>query len=301
MTGARRGVPPAPAREVRWSLFFWPPLIVSATLLLLPQASFLWMSLHKTGGVGDILPGLTLDNYRRILTDRFYYDALALTLWLAAGATAIGLAVGFPAAYFLARMRSRWVATLIVLLLVASFVTVVIKALGLSLLLGREGLVNDLLRAIGVIATPLALLNNEVGVLIGLIQYTLPMIVVMVFGVVQTIPASIEQAAEIHGATWFSSMRRVVLPLAKPGLVAAGLIAFNLNMGAFTSAILLGGGKVLTLPVLIQRKIALDVDYSMGAALSTVLLVIVFAINIAAATLLARRRPRRASPAPRAA
>jgi putative spermidine/putrescine transport system permease protein len=295
---ARRRAPDRPYDQVPWSLFLWPPLVLSALLLLLPQASFLWMSLHRTTGVGEIARGLTIDTYRRILADGFYRDALWLTFRVALTATAIDLLVGFPCAYYLARLRSRRAPLLIALLLISSFVTVVIKALGLTLLLGREGIVNHALQAAGLISAPLPLLNNATGVVIGLVQYTMPIVIIMLFGVVQTIPASLEHAAEILGATWLSALRRVVLPIARPGLLAAGLIAFNLNMGAFTSAILLGGGRVLTLPVLIQRKIALDVDYSTGAALSTLLLVIVFALNLAAAALFARggRRRRRAGP-----
>jgi putative spermidine/putrescine transport system permease protein len=87
-------------------------------------------------------------------------------------------------------------------------------------------------------------------------------------------------------------LRRVIWPLSRPGVVSAALVAFDMDMGAFTSAAMLGGGRVLTLPVLIERTIMIDVDYATGAALSTVLMVIVFALNLAAVPLLrTKRRP----------
>ena len=98
----------------------------------------------------------------------------------------------------------------------------------------------------------------------------------------------LEQAARIDGAGTLTIARRVVLPLAMPGVVMGGLIAFNMSMGAFTSAVLLGGGRVLTLPVLIQRKIVFDVDYPLGSALSTALVVSVLALNVAVGALAAR-------------
>jgi ABC-type spermidine/putrescine transport system permease subunit I len=121
--------------------------------------------------------------------------------------------------------------------------------------------------------------------------------VLLLFSVIQTIPVSLEHAAEIHGASPLGVVRRLVLPLAMPGVVAGALIAFNMSMGAFTSAVLLGGGRVLTLPVLIQRKIVSDVDYPLGSALSTTLLVVVFALNVVCSSLLlrARRAPRTAA------
>ena len=92
----------------------------------------------------------------------------------------------------------------------------------------------------------------------------------------------------LQGASRLGVFRRVVLPLAMPGIVTGGLIAFNMSMGAFTSAVLLGGGRVLTLPVLIQRKIVFDVDYPLGSALSTALVVSVLALNVLAGMLAVR-------------
>jgi putative spermidine/putrescine transport system permease protein len=152
--------------------------------------------------------------------------------------------------------------------------------------LGQEGVLNRFLQALGIFSQPLPLLNNDTGVVIGLVQYTLPLLVMLMFSVVQTIPSNLEEAAELLGATRLATFRRVILPLAMPGMIAGGLISFNLDMGAFTSAVLLGGGKVLTLPVLIQRKIALDIDYPMAACLATLLVAMVFAFNLLSLMLL---------------
>src|SRR5690606_15684274 len=135
-------------------------------------------------------------------------------------------------------------------------------------------------------------INNEVGVVIGLVQYTLPILILMLFSVVQTIPESLEEAAAIHGATRFSILRNILLPLSKPGLLAGSLIGFNMCMGAFTSAVLLGGGHVRTLPVLIENKLMESADYAMGSALSTVLLVLVFIVNLMVAGVLMRNKKR---------
>ena len=234
--------------SLSWRLFLWPPLLVTILLLVPPQAVFFWMSLHRQTGVDGVSGALTLDNYVRVLTDGFYLGSLWTTVWLSLAATLLALLAGFPTAYVLARTRSAWISALIVLLLVSSFVTIVIKVLGLSLVLGRQGVVNELLLTLALIDQPLTLLNNNIGVVIGLVQYTLPFLVMLLFSVIQTIPGSLEEAAELHGASRLSMFRRVVLPLAMPGLIAGSLIVFNLNMGAFTSAVLLGGGRVLTLP-----------------------------------------------------
>ena len=152
--------------------------------------------------------------------------------------------------------------------------------MGLNLILGPTGMINRALLALGLIENPVQMLNNQLGVLIGLVQYTLPMIVVLLFGVLQTIPVSLEEAATILGASHTAVYWQVILPNAKAGLVSAGLIAFNMSMGAFTSAVLLGGGRVRTIPVLIQQVVIQNTDYAKGAALSTMLVAVVFVINL---------------------
>jgi putative spermidine/putrescine transport system permease protein len=96
------------------------------------------------------------------------------------------------------------------------------------------------------------------------------------------VPPNLKEAAIVHGASDWRAFRRVLLPLVWPGTIAAALIAFNMNMGAFTSAVLLGGGKVLTVPIMIQRKIILETDYPNAAALALLLTIAVVVVNLVA-------------------
>ena len=111
-------------------------------------------------------------------------------------------------------------------------------------------------------------------------QFTIGYSVLVLYGVIQTIPRSLEEAAEAHGASRWRVYWRVLLPLSLPGLLVAGLTVFNMCMGAFTSAALLGGGRVYTLPVLIQRSVMMEMKYGMGATLAGVLLVSTLLINL---------------------
>lgn len=284
----------ARVNETRWGRFLILPAFVSLGLLALPQVSFVWMSFHEDLGLGQVGNALTLRNYATIVSDPFYLGSIWLTVYLSAGATAISLTLGFPTAYALARIggwRARFVLSLV---LTTSLITIVIKLMGLNLLLDSAGLVNGALLALGLVAAPVAFVNSQLGVLIGLVQYTLPILILMLFSVVQTIPQSLEEAAAIHGASRGYVFARIVLPLARSGLVGGGLIAFNMSMGAFTSAVLLGGGRVKTMPVLIQEKMIQSTDYAMGAALSTTLLLLVFLMNVAIAGTAMRTRARKA-------
>lgn len=279
--------------EIMWARLLWPTVLVSGALLILPQSAFIIMSFYHDMGLGMIGDTFTLANYVSIVTDEFYLSSIWQTVRLSFIATTVAIIFAFPTAYTLTRVSGGLASVLLSLLIVTSLVTIVVKVLGLNILLGSSGLINSMLLFMGVVSSPLALINNEVGVVIGLIQYTLPILVLMLFSVVQSIPESLEEAAAIHGATRFSILRNVLLPLSKPGLLAGALISFNMCMGAFTSAVLLGGGHVRTLPVLIENKLMENADYAMGAALSTFLLVLVFLVNLMAAGILMRTKKRK--------
>lgn len=281
--------------RIRWHLFLILPVLVSLVLFVAPQIAFLRGSLFQNLGYGQIGETLTLENYRLFLTDSFYLDSLLLTIGLSLGTVAVTIVLGFPIAYGLARSRSSWRSVWVTILVASSLVTVVIKALGMMVLLSVNGPVNKALLGLGLIDAPLRLLSNDIGVTLGLVHYTLPLVVLVLFSVVQTIPENLEEAASILGAGPWRAMYRVVLPLAMPGLVAAGLMAFNLAMGTFTSTALLGGGKVLTLPILIERKAILEVNYPVAATISMMLLIAGVLVNIVALSVV--QRMQRGSPA----
>ncbi len=283
--------------KVRWEALLIPPLVVSFVLFAIPQFVFLRMSFFKDLGLGRAGHTLQLANYLQFFQDPFYLRSLWLTIYLSAAAVALGLLFGFPVAYVLARMRSRLASMLLAVLVIASFITVVIKVLGLIIIFSANGPLNQLLVTFRIVESPIQMLGNRTGVVIGLLHYTLAFVVLVLFSMIQTIPRSLEEAAQIHGASRWRVFWRVVIPLSLPGIIAGGLMAFNLCMGAFTSAALLGGGKVLTLPVLIQRTMMLETKYGMGATISAILLVAVFLINLLSVGLLSWLRGGRRLPA----
>ena len=273
-----------------WHVCLIPPVLASLVLFVVPQAAFVRGSLFQNLGYGRIGSVLTVENYRAFLEDPFYQEALARTAGLSLVDAVVCLAIGFPIAYRLARSRSRWRSVWLTLLIASSLITVVIKALGMMILLSANGPVNQAVLGLGLVAEPLRLLNNQVGVVLGLVHYTLPLVILVLFSVIQTIPEDLEAAARSLGACPWRALARVVIPLALPGIVAASLMAFNLSMGAFTSTALLGGGKVLTLPILIQRKVVLEVNYPLAATISLVLLLSGLLLNLVVLRIVVRLR-----------
>ena len=264
------------------------PFILSFGLMCAAQLAFLEGSLHRDLGMGRVAEAVSLDNYRRFFGDPFFLLVLWATIKVSALAALATLALGYPVAYVIARMRSSWAPLLLAGIVVASFVTIVIKAFGLIIIFSANGLLNRTLMGVGLISEPYSIFGTEEGIVIGLMQFTIGYSVLVLYSVIQTIPLSLEEAAGIHGANRWRVYWRVILPLSLPGLLVGGLTIFNMCMGAFTSAALLGGGRVFTLPVLIQRSVMMEVKYGMGAAIAVVLLVSALLINLVSLVLVRR-------------
>lgn len=265
--------------KARWHWILLPSLLLSLGLLLASQIAFLRGGFFRDLRLGRMGTDFTLANYERFFTDPLYLDSLMLTVRLSLTVALLTLLVGFPIAYVLARLKSRWTLVLLAGIIAASFITIVIKVLGLIIIFSSGGFLNRFLMWSGIVSSPIAIVGNPGGVVVGLMHFTMGFSILLLYSVVQTIPRSLEEAAEIHGAPRWRVFLRVILPLSLPGLVVTGLIVFNLCMGAFTSAALIGGGKVFTLPVLIQQTVINQTRYGMGATISAILMLATLAIN----------------------
>ena len=275
---------------VRWWILLIPPLVVGFTLVAASQFIFLRVSFYQDLGLGRIGDEVVIENYVRFLTDGFYLKILWVTVKTSALAALSTLILGFPVAYLIARMRSSWSMFLLAGIVVSTFVTIVIKVYGLIVIFSADSLFNQTMLNLGLFNKPYSVFGNETGVVIGLMHFTLGFGVLLLYSIIQTIPSSLESAAQIHGASRWRVYYRVIIPLSLPGVTAMLLMVFNMCMGAFTSAALLGGGRVFTLPVMIQRIVMMDIKYSMGATIAAVLLFSVIVINILSIYLLRRLR-----------
>jgi putative spermidine/putrescine transport system permease protein len=272
-----------------WHRFLLPSLLVTLLLLVGSQAVFLHASFYKDLGYGMQADSVSFANYAKMLGDPFYLGVLWTSVALSAAASAWTVGLGFPTAYVLARARSRWAPAMLGLILLSAFVTIAIKIYGLMIIFAGNGVLNRALLALHLADGPVTLIGTRFGVVVGLSYFSFGFAVMLLYSVVRTIPRSLEEAAAAHGAGRVRTIWRVVLPLCLPGLATAFLTVFNLCMGAFTSAALLGAGRVLTLPVLIERSILGEVRYGLGGALAVLLMVSVLALNLLSAGIMRRR------------
>jgi putative spermidine/putrescine transport system permease protein len=279
-----------PGIQIKWERLLVPACLVSFGLLAVTQILFLRLSLFRDLRFGRMGTTLGFENYLTVFTDAFYLTALWRTIEVSAIVAAAALLLAWPMAYLLARMPSRPAGALLALAVTASFVTIIIKVLGLIIIFGADGVLNRTLMALGVVDRPISPYGSVTGVVMGQLLYTLPFMLLTLFSVIRTIPRSLEDAAEIHGASRWRAIMRIVVPLSLPGVIAGTLVVFNLSMGSFTSAALLGGGRVLTLPVLIQQTAMVQIKYGMSGTLACILLVATMLINLLSVVAVSRRR-----------
>ena len=183
----------------------------------------------------------TLETWATVLDRGVYRSVLLRSLLGAAIVTAISVALAFPYAYLVVRSRSPATRKfLLVALFLPFFIGQVVRAYGWLIILGREGLVNGLAGALGL--GPFDLIYNYPAVILGLVQYMTPFAVLMLIPALAAVPEEVELASEGLGAAWPATFRHVVIPLAAPGLAAAGVVVFTLTLTDFAMPEILGGG-----------------------------------------------------------
>lgn len=212
----------------------------------------------------------TVENYRTVAESATYWRVLWRSL-LAAGLTVFfTLLLALPYAYILVRTPSAMVRkVLLVVLFTPFFIGQVVRAYGILIVLGTSGAVND---AIGLFGFgPYRLLFNFPAVVFGLVQYMLPFAVLMLAPALTAIPRETETAASSLGANWFRTLWHVVLPMARPGLIGAGLVVGTLSLTDFAMPAMLGGGTQDFIANAIYDQFFRTADQGLGAALALLL------------------------------
>ena len=276
-----------PERAPRALWLLLPSAALYSVALLAPLGITIAYSLAKfDGGVTSF--GFYPDSYRAVFGAGAYLTIFLNTIRLAVIITAICLVLGMVIA--LAIRRATRAARLLLMVMIASplLTSVIVRNVSWLLILGRSGMINDLLRRAGVIAQPLPLMYNEFGVVLGVVHAYLTFMVLPIYGSLRAIDRSLEECAASLGASRIRVFRRVTLPLALPGVAAGCSIVFILSLGIFITPAILGGGFVVTMPMSITRLVRDDYNFPEAAALSVVLLGVILLV-IATGGMLRRR------------
>jgi putative spermidine/putrescine transport system permease protein len=266
-----------PRRRSRALPVLWltaPLVLLLAIYFLLPLVLLLSNSFRVVVVGQPTPPGITLANYTRFLGDPFYLGILWATLFLGISVTILATFMGYPVAYGLARGRHRWKTTLRLLVVAPLLVSVVIRTYGWIVLLANNGAVNNALVALRLIREPVKFMFTHTGVTIGLVHFGLPIAILSLVGVIETVDRSLEEAARGLGASPLQTFLRITLPLTLPGIAAASMLVFSSAVAAFVIPALMGGPTLIVLPTLIYQQMADTLEWGFGGAVATILLVV---------------------------
>ena len=262
-----------------WALLTGPYALFLLVLLLVPFANVAMYSVHPYSPTKVFLPDLTFENYHKIL-DLYYVRLFGRTLRLGLITTAVCVVLGYPLAYCLARARPRWQAVGLFLLIMPLMVSAVIRVFGWIVILGRKGLVNQALVALGF--EPVRLLYSETAVVIGLVNIFVPFMVLPIVASIERISPSLEEAAQNLGADWYRMFRRVILPLSLPGLISGCLLVYSLSISAFVTPALMGNPRERMAGQQIYDEVLVSFNWPGASSLSLTLVLVSAALMFGA-------------------
>jgi putative spermidine/putrescine transport system permease protein len=248
-----------------WALLVLPGLLAIAVLFVWPLVVMASRSFTD--------PALGLQNYERFVATPLAMRSLVSTLTTAAVTTIACVVIGYPYAYVMATAPRKVAAVLGAIVLIPMAVSFLVRAFALQLLLWDTGVINGLLREVGLIETPLPLIRNQFSVIFAMTSMLLPLFVLPAFSVMQRIDPDYARAAAVLGASPLRAFIRVFLPLSTPGVAAGSLLVFVIALGYYITPTLFGDGRTLYLGELIvfytQR-----LDWGLSSAISLILLAV---------------------------
>ena len=247
------------------------PAGVLALFFLAPMAVMLAISLQH--GVLSGQEGFTLSNYTDALSDPLYREVAWTTVQIATIAMVVQLAIAIPIAYVLAFKAGKWELPLLLFLVLADELNPMVRIYAWRMLLGREGLINEGLQRIGLIDAPIdALLFSKFSVIVVLSTRYLTYTVIPIYGAMKAIDKNLFEAALDLGAGWWTTARRVLLPLIAPGIFVALLLVYIPLFTDFASPTLVGGTSGYMLGQVVNDLVLESGDLNGGAALSLLML-----------------------------
>lgn len=265
----------APARSAG-SPTLWlvlPLLLVMAAGFNLPLIFMLARSFLDPGG-------FTLAHFGEVLEGSAYLKVLINTFRIALITSVACVLLGYPLAYWLRRLPSRWQVVALSLVVIPFWISILVRTYAWIVMLGNAGIVNRTLMGMGFIEAPFSFLYNELGVMIGTVNVLLPFLVLPLFAAMLKIDDQLLRAAETLGASPWTTFWRIFFPLSVPALAAGAVLVFILTLGFYITPAVLGGGRVPMIANMLDLLINQMPSWELASAISAILLVVTLALFV---------------------
>lgn len=252
-------------------LLLAPLLLWLITLIILPHVGLFFVSLSEKVGVRQYETGL--GNYAVFFNEPLYWRTFARTAFMSIFTTILTLLLGFPIAYYIAKLtRGRTKTTLFLMCLIPFWVSELVRTFGWMILLRETGLLSNFLQYTGILAGPMEFLYNDAAIMVGLVYTSILFMIVPLVTTLDSLDDSLIEAGYDLGGTGMSILREIVIPHAMPGIVSGCIVVFMLSLGNYLTPILLGGKDSLWFTGLIYTQFITRFNWELGSAFGFLLL-----------------------------
>ncbi|WP_019955492.1 ABC transporter permease [Yoonia vestfoldensis] len=263
--------------------FVAPALIWTLAFFIVPFIVMGAMSLATLDG-RNLIWGVSFDNYASLAERRFLWRAIVVSLEITVTVTVVSVLLAYPLAWIIAfNVPARWQRLALLLAILPFWTSYVVRSYAWLLVLAREGVVNQTLMTIGLIAEPLTLANTRFATVTGFVHFFVMLLTLTIYANLVQLSPNYRRAAQDLGANAFQTFRHVILPLTLPGIVTGAFLTFVLCIGDYVTPQILGGNTELTVPQVIMVQLGRRADFPLAAALAIVLMGIVTLAYLAAA------------------
>lgn len=252
-------------------LLLAPLLLWLVTLIVLPHVGLFIVSISEKIGVREYETGF--GNYAVFFNEPLYWRTFARTAFMSIATTILTLLMGFPIAYYIAKLtRGRTKTTLFLMCLIPFWVSELVRTYGWMILLRETGVLSNFLQFTGVIGGPVEFLYNDGAIMVGLVYTSILFMIVPLVTTLDSLDDSLIEAGYDLGGSGFSILREIVIPHAMPGIVSGCIVVFMLSLGNYLTPILLGGKDSLWFTGLIYTQFITRFNWELGSAFGFLLL-----------------------------
>lgn len=271
----------------RWYLLA-PSLVILMVAAIGPLFIMVVYSFLVKGGYGGVVWNFSTDAWVSVLVERDIFDetlsiadAHMIVFWrsirLAGITTILTLLLGFPTAYFITTRSEKWRDVWLFLVTIPFWTNLLIRTFAIQELIRRDGTINNVLQWLGIIDQPIQMLSTDFAIGLGMVYVYLPLMVLPIYASMEKLDFRMVEAGYDLYAGRLAVLRRIIIPLVKPGIIAGCILVFIPAIGAYVAPYLLGGGKKMMISNLISLQFGQGRNWPLGAALSIALMAVVMA------------------------
>lgn len=267
----------------------WVPYALIGPGLLFLLLVFVLPMVLSVGTSMQGVKGGALAHYQKVLTDPFFLTIIWRTVKFSAIVTGLALLFGYPVAYLISRMPQRWATWMVALTVFPLLVNSVVRSYSWMVVLGRNGIINNLLVALDLVKEPSQYLYTPLAVIAGLTQLFLPLMILSLYSTLSQVDPALEQAARGLGASPLEAFRRIIFPLSIPGMIVGATLVFSASMTAFTTPQMLGGTRQRTLATIVFYYANVSMNWPLATAIAMLMFLLTLTM-VAVPTALLRKR-----------